>query len=173
MAETRKNTFNLKEEAEKRFGFIKSFNQTSWRNRVRSSGFFLLALVVILLMASVYLSISGKAASAGLSAYRLDLKRMDLEREIAHKHATLALITSAPAMQERAKALGFAKINPEDAFYLNVPGYAGRQTVVVAPPPGIPSVSSQLIKSIYRESLWDWLFSGINQLTIDSLRGGN
>lgn len=173
MAEPRERSTKRKEKTEKRFQFMQAFNQARWRLRAQSAGLFLLALVGVLLVASIYLSISGLAANAGLASYRLDLKRMDLEREIAHRKATLALITSAPSMEEKAKALGFAKVNPEDALYLTIPGYAGKQTMVVAPPPGIRETNRQLIKSIYRESLWDWLFSGINSLTVESLRGGN
>lgn len=143
---------------------VQAFKQAPWRIQTRYAGLFLLSLMVILLVASVYLSISGLAANAGLDAYRLDLKRLDLEREIAHRKATLALITSSPVIEERARSMGFEKIDPEDAIYITVPGYAGRQTLVVAPPPGVKQSNQQLVKSIYRESLWDWLFTGINSL---------
>ncbi len=171
MAEPRERSDKRKEKAEKRSRLVQAFKQAPWRLHAQSVGLFLLALIAILLVASVYLSISGLAANAGLDAYRLDLKRMDLEREIAHRKATLALITSAPNMEERALSMGFEKINPEDALYITIPGYAGKQTMVVAPPPGINENSRQLVKSIYRESLWDWLFTGINSLS-DEIIGG-
>lgn len=152
---------------------VQAFKQSPWRIHARTVGFFLLTLVVVLVVASVYLSISGLAANAGLDAYRLDLKRLDLEREIAHRKATLALITSAPAMEERALSMGFEKISPQDAIYITVPGYTGRGAMVVAPPPGINESARQLIKSVYRESLWDWLFTGINSLGSGFLGDGS
>ncbi len=173
MAEPRERSEKRKEKAKKRFRLIQAVKQAPWRLHAQSVGLFLLALVTILLVASIYLSISGLAANAGLDAYRLDLKRMDLEREIAHSNATLALITSAPAMEERALSMGFEKIDPEDALYITIPGYTGKRTMVVAPPPGINDTSRQLVKSIYRESLWDWLFTGINSLSVEIIGGGS
>lgn len=152
---------------------MQAFKQAPWRIHARYVGLFLLALVVILVVASIYLSISGLAANAGLDAYRFDLKRLDLERDIAHRKATLALITSAPAMEERARGMGFEKINPEDAIYITVPGYAGRGTMIVAPPPGSNDTSRQLVKAVYRESLWDWLFTGINSISVEMLGDGS
>ncbi len=169
MAEPRDRSNKRKEKAEKRMRLVQAFKQAPWRIHARYVGLFLLSLVVILVVASIYLSISGLAANAGLDAYRADLKRLELEREIAHRKATLALITSAPAMEERALSMGFEKIDPADALYITVPGYAGRGTMVVSPPPGISDSSRQLVKSIYRESLWDWLFTGINSIGVELL----
>lgn len=173
MAEPRDRANKRKEKAEKRMRLVQAFKQAPWRIHARYVGLFLLTLVVVLVVASIYLSISGMAANAGLDAYRLDLKRLDLEREIAHRKATLALITSAPAMEERALSMGFEKIAPEDAIYLTVPGYTGRGTMVIAPPPGVNDSSRQLVRSIYRESLWDWLFTGINSLGSGILGDGS
>lgn len=173
MVEPRDRANRRKARTAKRMRFIQALKQLPWKIHARTVGFFLLSLVVVLVVASVYLSISGLAANAGLDAYRLDLKRQDLEREIAHRKATLALITAAPAMEERALSMGFKKIAPEDALYVIVPGYSGRRTMVAAPPPGINETSRQLIKSVYRESLWDWLFTGVNSLGTGFLGDGS
>jgi hypothetical protein len=125
----------------------------------------LLALVVILLVASVYLSISGRAAAAGLGAYHLNLDRQDLERQIADQKAQIAILTSSSTMQKRAKEMGFERVNPSEAVYISVPGYAGKQPVVLAAPPGINDTARSLVKASYRQSLWDWLFLGINRLS--------
>jgi hypothetical protein len=74
-------------------------------------------------------------------------------------------------MEERAKAMGFERIDPSEAVYISVPGYTGKQSVVLAAPPGIDESDRSLVKSIYRQSLWDWLFSGINRLSASV--GGN
>jgi hypothetical protein len=147
-----------------------AFKQAPWRNQVQYAGLFLLALVVVLLIASVYLSISGRAAAAGLSAYRLNLERQDLERQISDRKSQIAILTSAATMQMRAKELGFERIDPSEAVYISVPGYTGKQSVVLAAPPGINDSSRSIIKVIYRQSLWDWLFIGINRLS-DSVGG--
>lgn len=149
-----------------------AFKQAPWRGRVQMIGGFLVALVCVLLVASVYLSISGQAATAGLESYQLDLERLRLEREIANTNAQIAFLSSASNMEARALAMGFERIDPFDALYLTIPGFPGKQTMIVTSPPGINNTDPLLVKSIYRESLWDWLFTGINSLSETVIGGG-
>lgn len=149
-----------------------AFKQAPWRNQIQFVGLFLLGLVIVVLIASVYLSISGRAAAAGLRAYSYSLQREDLERSIADHKAQIANLTSSAVMEKRAKDAGFQRIDPSQAVYVLVPGYAGRQPVVLAAPPGVSNSTISLVKSIYRQSLWDWMFSGLNRLS-DSVGGSN
>ena len=149
-----------------------AFKQAPWRSRVQLAGGFLVALVIVILVASIYLSISGQAATAGLQAYQLDLERLDLEREIANTNSRIADLTSAKNMEARALDMGFKRIDPEDVLYLTIPGYPGKQTMVVTSPPGSKNDDRLLVKSVYRESLWDWLFSGINSLSTTVIGSG-
>ncbi len=142
-----------------------AFRQAPWRVQLQYVGLLLLALVVVLVVAGIYLSISGQAAAAGLASYANDQERQDLERQIADRKARLALMTSASVMEARAKELGFTRIDPSQAFYVEVPGYTGKSSAVLAPPPGYLATEEPVVKSIYRQSLWDWLFRGINQLS--------
>lgn len=151
--------------------WTQAFKQAPWRNQIRYVGLFLLGLVVVIVVASIYLSISGRAASAGLSAYRLNLERQTLERQIADRKAKIAIFTSAATMEERAKSMGFKRINPSQAVYITIPGYAGKQAVVLAAPPGIDDSNRSPVLPIYRQSIWDWLFQGINRLS-ESVGGG-
>jgi hypothetical protein len=153
-----------------KLNLTQAFKQAPWRNQIQFVGLFLLALVVIVLVASVYLSISGRAAAAGLHSYSYSLERQDLERAIADYKAQIAIMTSASVMEKRAKDAGFQRIDPSQAVYVLVPGYSGRQPVVLAAPPGVSDSGISLVKTIYRQSLWDWLFSGINRLS-DSVGG--
>jgi hypothetical protein len=147
------------------FKFSQAFKQAPWRTQAQLVGLFLLALVVILAVSSVYLTISGQAAAAGLTAYNLNAERRTLERTIADSKSQLALLTSATIMEERATEMGFEAADPDNVVYLVVPGYAGRQTAILAPPPGIIEEQGPVVKSVYRQSLWDWLFQGINKLS--------
>lgn len=142
-----------------------AFKQAPWRNQIRYAGVFLLILVVILLVASIYLSISGRAAAAGLSTYRMSLERQNIEREIADLKAQIAIQTSVTVMEQRAKDLGFKRITPDEAIYMIIPNYTGKQTVVLAAPPGIADAEPSIVLPAYRQSLWDWLFLGINRLS--------
>jgi hypothetical protein len=141
-----------------KLNFSQAFKQAPWRSQIQIVGLFLLVLVGVLLVASVYLTISGQAASAGLTAYNLNYQRRTLERTIADSKSQLALITSSAVMEERAKTMGFVPADPSNVIYAVVPGYTGRQTAILAPPPGITEQQGVVVKSIYRQSLWDWLF---------------
>jgi cell division protein FtsL len=149
-----------------------AFKQAPWRKQMQLTGMILLGLVVVVVVAGVYLSISGKAASAGLDAYRLNLERQTLERKIADRKAQIAQLTASSAMELRAKNLGFKRIDPEDAVYIPIPGYTGRQVVVLAAPPGIDESARSFVLPAYRQSVWDWLFQGINRLS-ESVAGGS
>jgi len=153
-----------------KLNLTQAFKQAPWRNQIQFVGLFLLALVVVVLVASVYLSISGRAAAAGLHSYSYSLERQDLERAIADYKSQIAIMTSASVMEKRAKDAGFQRIDPSQAVYVLVPGYTGRQPVVLAAPPGVSDSGISLVKTIYRQSLWDWLFGGINRLS-DSVGG--
>jgi hypothetical protein len=171
MTESNERPTRRRERPSIKIKWRQAFKQAPWRNQVQAAGLFLLAFVIILLVSSVYLSISGRAAAAGLGAYRLNLDRQDLERQIADRKAQIAILTSSAIMEERAKEMGFERIDPSEAVYLTVPGYAGKQPVVMAAPPGIANNNASILVSAYRQSLWDWLFLGITRLS-DSM-GGN
>ena len=156
----------------KKLNFSQAFKQAPWRSQIQFVGLFLLGLVVVLLVAGVYLSISGQAAEAGLDTYNLNYERRSLERNIADYKAQLALISSSAVMEARAKSMGFEVADPDNVVYATVPGYTGRQTAILAPPPGITETQSAVVKTEYRESLWDWLFQGINRLS-SSVRGNS
>lgn len=75
-------------------------------------------------------------------------------------------------MEERATALGYEDADPSDVVYVVVPGYTGKKTAILAPPPGITEEQGVVVKNEYRESLWDWLFQGINRLS-ENVKGGS
>lgn len=172
MADSRKQRSRGDERTRLTSRVTQAFKQAPWRNQLQYSGFFLVILVIVLLVAAVYLSISGRAATAGLQAYQKNQQRITLERDIADRKAKIAISTSSTQMEERANALGFKRIDPTEAIYILVPGYTGKRTLVLAPPPGVTETDRIVIRSSYRQSLWDWLFSGINNLS-NSVSGGN
>jgi len=171
MTESNERTPRKTRRPKVKLNLTQAFKQAPWRNQVQFAGLFLLALVMVILIASVYLSISGQAAAAGLGAYNLNLERQDLERAIADRKAQIAILTSSNVMEQKAEEMGYQRIDPSQAVYVPVPGYAGKQSVVLAAPPGVSDAAISPVKTIYRRSLWDWLFTGITRLS-DSV-GGN
>lgn len=161
-----------RQRTKKKINFSQAFKQAPWRSQIQLAGLFLLGLVIVILIASIYLSISGRAAAAGLSAYRLNLERQTLERQIADRKAQIAILTSVTQMEQRAEQMGFARIDPSQAVYITVPGYTGKQAVIMAAPPGIDDSNRSPVLPAYRQSIWDWLFQGINRLS-ESVGGGS
>lgn len=172
MTQSENRARQRRERSGPRGGIVQAFKQAPWRLQVQTIGLYLLGLVIVLVIASVYLSISGRAAAAGLRAYQMNFERQDLEREIADRKAKIAVLTSAVIMEQRATEMGFKRITPEEVIYMEVPGYLGKQSAVLAPPPGVTESEEMTLKYIYRQSLWDWLFSGINSLG-ENMIGGN
>lgn len=168
---TARSTNNRRQRRSINIKWAQAFKQAPWRGQVQSAGLFLLGLVVVIVIASIYLSISGRAASAGLGAYRMSVERQTLERQIADRKARIAILTSVTVMEQRAKEMGFERVSSTDPVYVMVPGYPGKQSVVLAAPPGIDESNRSLVLPIYRQSIWDWLFQGINRLS-ESVGGG-
>jgi len=127
-------------------------------------GFFLLALVVVALVAGLYLYITAQTATAGVEIQNLEARSEELRLQIADLKTQLGRISSAAAMEQRALEMGFEKTTPENTAYLVVADYPGRQTAILAPPPSAEALQAPLIKAAYTESLWDWLFRGMLEL---------
>ncbi|MEN4013611.1 MAG: hypothetical protein AB1453_14110 [Chloroflexota bacterium] len=149
---------------------IQAYRQAPWRVQLQWLGMFLLTLVVAMLIAGVYLYISGEAAETGSRIKRLELEREALAIRIADLRTQLALVNSSAVMSERAEALGFRPANQEDITYLPVEGYVERPVVFLAPPPTAPRKEVNLIRPAYTQSLWDWLYQGTFQIM--ETRGG-
>lgn len=141
--------------------FTQAYQQAPWRLQTQRIGVFLAGLVGVVLIAGVYLFISAQAATAGLEIQSLERERETLDRTIADRRATLAEIDSASSMSQRAAAMGFVQPDMNSAIYMVIPGYEGRQSVMIAPPPSSETLPTPIIKQSYRQSLWEWFFQGI------------
>lgn len=141
--------------------FTQAYQQAPWRLQLQRIGGFLAALVVVVLIAGVYLTISAQTATAGLEIQSLERQRETLDRLIADRRSTLAELTSAGLMSQRAADMGFERPDMSKVIYMVIPGYAGRQSAMIAPPPSSTLLSASVIKQSYRQSLWEWFFQGV------------
>ncbi len=141
--------------------FTQAYQQAPWRLQMQRIGGFLAALVAVVLIAGVYLFISAQTATAGLEIQSLERQRESLDRLIADRRAALAEITSASVMTKRATEQGFERPDMSTAIYMLIPGYTGRQPVMIAPPPSSEMLATPIIKQVYRQSLWEWFFEGV------------
>lgn len=134
-----------------------AYSQAPWRKQVQYIGIFLLVLIIGMLVAGIYLSITARAATIGRSIQTMYRDKNYFEREIENLKTQLAFMTSNAEMQRRAIALGFHPRNQDEVIYLVVPGYFGRQpntngvkTTTILPTASMPSGE-------YTQSLLDWL----------------
>ncbi len=143
---------------------IQAYRKTPWRAQIQWIGYILLVLVSMALIAGLYLAITAETATAGVFIQNLDEEKKAVEFEIASLQSQIASLTSVSSMKTRAEELGYKVNDSESIHYLIIPGYTGRQTVILAPPPGPNAIGQSVIKSTYTLSLWEWLYDGILEM---------
>lgn len=151
--------------------FTQAYQQAPWRSQIKIIMIFLMALVGVILISAVYLTISGRAAAAGLEIKDLEIERETLREEIANLNTRLASITTSAVMQRRAEKLGYKRVTPENIEYISIEGYQPRTLPMLAMPPSPQVNTLPVIKSDYTQSLWEFLFQGTLNLR-PSRQGG-
>ncbi len=149
---------------------VQAYRQAPWRSQVQGIVIFLVGLAIVALVALLYRSISAQTAAAGVTIQDLEATRDDLERQIEDLKTQNAFLTSTTEMEKRARDLGFQEIDPQKIMYIVVAGYPGRQTASLAPSTNLSVSQRTLIKPVYTESLWEWLFQGA--LNVSENMGG-
>lgn len=130
-----------------------TFMPAPWRRHYQRLGLFLLIIVASALVASTYLSVTSRAATAGRNIQDLQREVIHLHQRIANLETELAVLRSAEKMKARAQEMGFRPVQLENIVYLEVPGYTDRETLRLAPPPALIQAEQGLPES-YTES---WL----------------
>jgi len=146
-----------------------AYAQAPWRLRTQKGALFLIGVFLIGCVIWVMLTISVEASEAGLDIQVMTAEEQVLVRQIAHLRTNIAAKTSSSHMEERAVDMGFRPAALEDITYIIVPGYAGRQTRISAPPPG-SDLPPLLLKTAYTQSLSEWLYEGA--LKLSEMPGG-
>jgi cell division protein FtsL len=126
--------------------FTQAYSQAPWRKQLQGIGIFLILLVIVLLIASIFVSITARTAAVGREIQRHRLEIEELEYEIADQQSQLAWLTSASTLKSRALEMGFRPAAPGEITYLVVPGYSGRGQLGLTSPvePTIATASSSL-----------------------------
>ncbi len=137
--------------------FTQAYSQTPWRKQLQGIGIFLIVLVVVLLAAGIFISVTAKTAAMGKEIQRHRLEIEALEYEIANMESRLAILTSSSELKQRAIEMGFRTVNPEKIIYIQVPGYTGRNSVLFAEASQPTMVPVPVISSEFTQSWVDWL----------------
>ncbi len=147
---------------------VQKVRQAPWRVQRQWIGLFLLALVMMAMVAGIYLNVTVRATLAGRETQNLRNEITANEHINADSETQLAALTSVEAMQKRAEDMGFEPANPEDITYVVVPGYV-MPTGVDLSTPNSTRPATPIILPEYTESWFDYF---INQQTKSTSSGG-
>lgn len=139
------------------YRLTQAYSQAPWRKQLQMIGLFLLVLIAVALVAGIYLNVSARSAAVGRSIQFMQADIEDLERKIADLESELAFVVSHDEMQKRAETLGFEPVDLENALYVPVESYPGRQPAQLAPAFTGFSQPAQMISPEFTESLFDLL----------------
>jgi hypothetical protein len=144
----------------KKNNITQAYRQKPWRIQMQWISRVLTILIVIVLAVVLNLNITSQAAHAGVQVRILEAERENLQRTISGNHTTLAQLTSAAVMKERAKELGYVQASKDQIEYVFISGYLGKDIQPVDIPPSRNQSSENYIKPVYTQSIWDWMFAG-------------
>ncbi len=149
---------------------VHAYRQAPWRIQRQWLGGFLLAVLAVAMVASLYLDITAQAAISGREIQGLTSDIISTQQTNSDLQTRLAELSSTNAMEKRAKALGYQPLDPTKVQYIIVPGYVEPQNDIlpVAPPlmPSAPSIPPE-----YTESLIEWLQQALQPAPSFTLSG--
>jgi cell division protein FtsL len=134
-----------------------AYPQAPWRSQLQMLVFFLVIVVLVALVAGFYLSVSARAAAVGRDIQGMQNQLELLEQENEDLKARLANITSSGALDDRANEMEFKPLDLEEALYVKVPGYSGREPITLASTEEKPVISAEVLPDEYTESIFTWL----------------
>jgi len=135
---------------------IHAYRVAPWRVQRQWIGNTLLLVVAFAMVAALYLNITSRTAIAGREIQDLTEAISASQQVSSDMQTQLAALTSAVAMETRARELGFRPMEPDEVEYLVVPGYVQPQPVDLSTS-ALPQLSALTIPPEYNQSLLDWL----------------
>lgn len=134
-----------------------AYAQAPWRKQLQVIGLFLLGLVLIALVASLYLVVSAQVATYGREIQRMQYDIQNVQRSNADLQSQLAYISSAANIEERINELGLQPAQPDQIVYITVDNYYSRQPANLAPP-AVPAIApAPSVSAEFSQPLFDWI----------------
>lgn len=147
---------------------VQKVRQAPWRVQRQWIGLFLLALVLVAMVASLYLNVTVGATLAGREAISLQATITTNQRVNADSETLLAGLTSFAAMEKRANGMGFQPANPDEITYVAVSGFVAQSAVDLSTPgsnqPPVPVILPEYTQS--------WIDYFINKQVASDSSGG-
>jgi hypothetical protein len=134
---------------------VHAYRQAPWRIQRQWLGGFLLAVLGIAMVSSLYLDVTAQAAISGRAIQNLTSDIITVQHDNADLQTKVAELNATSTMEQRAKQLGYEPVDPTQVLYVVVPGYAAPRPEILAVPalrPSAPSIAPE-----YTESLIEWL----------------
>jgi len=134
-----------------------AYSQAPWRKQLQWIGLFMLALIIVAMVAGIYLSVSAQASTAGREIQIMYAEMEKIRRNVEDMETQIAYLVSNSEMEKRAEELGFLPVESDEIFYILVPGYIKPGQANLAEPPGSTLPAIPTISPEYTQSLVDWL----------------
>ena len=152
--------------------YVHAYKQAPWRIQRQWIGAFMLIVLGLAMVAALYLDITAQAAIAGRVIQNMNSEIITNQQANFDLETKLAETTSNSAMEERAKTLGYIKVDSSELEYVVVPGYQAPKPEILAGAsilrPSAPSIPPE-----YTESLFDWLNQRLRNYPTTSLIGAS
>lgn len=135
---------------------VQTVRQANWRVQRQWIGLFLLALVLVAMVAGIYLNITVRATLAGREIQMLQTDITNNTRANSDLETQLASLSSVESMKKRADGMGYSPADSTDITYIFVPGYTPERAINLSTPK-IQTAQPFYLLPAYTESLFDWL----------------
>lgn len=133
-----------------------AYRQAPWRIQRQWTGTFLVSLLALAMISALYLDVTSQASIVGREIQSLQADIIATNRENATLQTRLAELSSARAVDARARELGFRPAEAGEIHYLIVPGFTrpGGVSLAETRPQavGAPGVPPE-----YTQSLLEWV----------------
>ena len=136
---------------------LQAYKQAPWRTQIQWVGGFLLVVVAVAAVAGLYLSISGRSAATGRRIQNLEIQLSALQRENNDLQTLLGEIQSEHALSERINSMKMRPLTPEEALYLEIPGYIPAEGPSLAPPPTTKEERTPILLPEFTNSFIEWI----------------
>lgn len=151
---------------------VHAYRQAPWRIQRQWMGAFLLGVLGIAMVSSLYLDVTAQAAISGREIQGLSSDIAAIQQQNGDLQTRLAEATSNASMERRAEDLGYEPVDPTTMEYIVVPGYEPPQPEILAGAPALrPSAPS--IPPEYTQSLIEWLQDTLRPAPALSLSGAS
>jgi len=139
-----------------------NYTQAPWRKQLQMLILPLLVVAFFSMIFVIYVSVSVQAGEVGREIQSLQDNIAANQQTISDLRAKAGLNYSANQMEARARSYGFQELNMEEALFLVVAGFSGREPARLAPAAQTVVVSAPDLPAEYTESLFIWLQKQVN-----------